>query len=102
MPSIYVLLQKVHDSVHVFDQKMNYSEPKIYTGGADVSKWSKLTKQERENALLKDWYVYYSFRDPETGKLTRQQNIKLGANRYTNHLKTIRFSTFQRSLVRCD
>lgn len=95
MPTIYVLLQKVHDSVHVFDQKMNYSEPKIYTGGVDVSKWSKLTKEERENALLKDWYVYYSFRDPETGRLKRQQNIKSGANRYKDkrsrlsYLKTL-------------
>ena len=59
MPTIFLLLQKVHENVHVFPMKLNYSQPKIYTGGVDVSRWSKLTKQEREKALSKDWYVYF-------------------------------------------
>tara|TARA_R110002073_G_scaffold108336_3_gene243350 strand:- start:18759 stop:20042 length:1284 start_codon:yes stop_codon:yes gene_type:complete len=70
--------------------KLNYSHPKIYTGGVDVAQWSKLSKQQQSEALEKDWYVYYSFRDPETGKLKRQQNIKAGANRYKD--KRSRFS----------
>ena len=32
-------------------------------------------------ALAKDWYVYFNFRNPETGKLIRQSNIKAGENR---------------------
>ncbi|WP_188224802.1 hypothetical protein [Aestuariibaculum marinum] len=50
--------------------KINYSEPKFYTGGVDVNQWSKLSKKEQKEALEKEWYVYYTFRNPKTGKLT--------------------------------
>ena len=82
MSSIFLLLQNVHDNVHDFGMKLNYSDPKIYTGGVDVNTWSKLTKQQQKQALDKDWYVYYSFRNPNTGKLVRQTNIKGGVNRH--------------------
>jgi len=82
MSSIFLLLQSVHENVHVFPMKSNYSEPKIYTGGVDVDSWSKLTSKEKTHALRKDWYIYYSFRNPKTGKLVRQTNIKGGVNRY--------------------
>lgn len=62
--------------------KLNYSEPKIYTGGVDINSWSMLSKLEKKQALTKQWYVYYSFRNPETNKLERQTSIKGGANRY--------------------
>ncbi|WP_245731552.1 tyrosine-type recombinase/integrase [Kriegella aquimaris] len=62
--------------------KMNFSEPKIYTGAVDISQWSTLSKKQQKESLGKDWYVYYSFRDPKTGKLKRQSQIKAGANRY--------------------
>ncbi|WP_418637043.1 tyrosine-type recombinase/integrase [Winogradskyella sp.] len=84
MSSIFLLLQSVHENVHVFPMKSNYSEPKIYTGGVDVGSWSKLTSKEKTHALRKDWYIYYSFRNPKTGKLVRQTNIKGGVNRYKN------------------
>ncbi|WP_417558804.1 tyrosine-type recombinase/integrase [Mesoflavibacter zeaxanthinifaciens] len=61
---------------------MNYSDPKIYTGGVDINSWAKLTKKEQLEALSKDWYLYYSFRNPKTGKLVRQTNIKGGANKF--------------------
>lgn len=82
MSSFFLLLQKVHDTVHDLPMKLNYSEPKIFTGGVDISKWSKLTYKEKKNALSKSWYVYYSFRNPKTGKLVRQTNIKAGVNLY--------------------
>ncbi|MFC0604590.1 tyrosine-type recombinase/integrase [Winogradskyella pulchriflava] len=82
MSSIFLLLQKVHENVHVLSMKTNYSEPKIYTGGVDINQWSKLTKSEQTKALNKDWYVHYSFRHPESGRLIRQTNIKAGANRF--------------------
>jgi len=98
MSSIFLLLQKVHETVHDFPMKTNYSEPKIFTGGVDINQWSKLSKKEKKEALKKHWYVYYSFRNPKTGKLVRQTNIKGEANRYHDKrsryhiLKTIKHS----------
>lgn len=45
-----------------------YSIPKLYTSNGDLSK---------------RWYVYYSYRNPKTGKLERQTPIYGGANNYT-------------------
>ena len=82
MSSIFLLLQRVHENVHDFPMKVNFSEPKIYTGGVDINSWSKLTKKEQKAALAKPWYVYYSFRNPKTNRLERQTNIKGGVNKY--------------------
>ncbi|WP_395051663.1 tyrosine-type recombinase/integrase [Flavobacterium sp.] len=82
MSTISLLLQAVHVSVHDLPMKTNYSEPKIFTGSVEFSQWNKLSKQEQNTALSKDWYVYYSFRNPQTGKLKRESNIKLDANRF--------------------
>lgn len=62
--------------------KLDYSEPKIFTGGIDISNWSKLTAAQKKDALSKSWFVYYSFRHPETGKLKKQPFIKAGANNF--------------------
>lgn len=62
--------------------KLDYSEPKIFTGGVDISNWSKLTSVQKKDALSKSWFVYYSFRHPETGKLKKQPFIKAGANNF--------------------
>jgi integrase len=80
--------------------KLNYSDPKIYTGGVTISNWSKLTYKEKKEALRKPWYVYFSFRNPKTGKLVRQPNIKAGVNK----LKTKRdrhafLKTMQQALL---
>jgi len=81
MSTISLLLQAVHVSVHDLPMKTNYSEPKIFTGGVEFSQWNKLSKQEQNDAISKDWYVYYAIRNPETGKFVRQPNIKQEANR---------------------
>jgi hypothetical protein len=81
MSKLLLLLLAVHDTVHDLPMKTNYSEPKIFTGKVDVSKWNKLSKQEQNEAISKQWYVYYSFRNPQTGKFERQTNVKLDANR---------------------
>ena len=97
MSSILLLLQNVHDIVHDLPMKSNYSGPYIYTGGVDITTWSKLSKSVKEVALSKEWHVYYSFRNPETGKLVHQTNIKYEANRYKTakdrfeYLKNIQF-----------
>ena len=100
MSSILVLLQNVHETVHVFNMKLNYTEPKIFTGGVDISKWNKLSKEEQKAALEKDWYIYYSFRHPQTGKLVRMPNIKGGINRIKNKAQRMKFLLkYQRALV---
>ena len=83
MTSVLSFILQVHDTVHDFKMKPNYNEPKIYTGGVDVKQWSKLSKKEQINALKKDWYVYYSFRNPETGFLEQQKRIKASANSFS-------------------
>lgn len=100
MAAISLLLQNVHGIVHVFNMKLNFSEPKIFTGGVAISDWSKLSDQQKQEALEKDWYLYYSYRNPKTGKLERQPNIKAGANRFKT--KTERLSILkilQRNLL---
>jgi len=51
-----------------FKMKKNYTVPKIYHGGDDFD-------------LSKRWYVYYSFKHPETGKMVRQSPIFANLNR---------------------
>jgi hypothetical protein len=56
MSSIFLLLQRVHKRVHNSAVTMNYSEPKIFTGGVDITAWSKLSLKEKKEALAKKWY----------------------------------------------
>ncbi|RBW55210.1 site-specific integrase [Tenacibaculum sp. E3R01] len=96
-----LLLQDVHENVHVFTMKLNYSEPKIYTGGVDISIWLKLSYQEKKEALSRPWYIYYSFRDSKTEKLVRQPNIKAGVNKLKTKRDRYEFlRTMQQSLLK--
>ncbi len=99
MSSIYLFLRAVNDSVNVFKMNQPYSEPKIFTGGVDTNQWTSLTSKEQKLALSKEWFVYYSFRDPETGKLKRQSYIKAGANRFKSKRGRLAvLKTLQRNL----
>ncbi|WP_191861028.1 tyrosine-type recombinase/integrase [Hanstruepera ponticola] len=51
---------------HKLAHKKQFSAPKIYTG---------------DNDLKRRWYVYFSFRNPSTGKMERQKNIYGIANK---------------------
>lgn len=82
MSKIKDLLDTIHKNVHGFEMKRNYSEPKIYTGGIKIKEWKHLSEIEKVKALKKNWYLYYSFRNPATELLERQPNIKLGVNWY--------------------
>ncbi len=64
--------------------KRNFSIPKIYSGGIDITDWESFSKERQEAALKKDWYVYYSYRCPETSLLKRQTPIKGTANSFKN------------------
>lgn len=66
-----------HAPEHDFDfnlqqkltKKLSYSQPKIYDAKGD---------------LTKRWYVYFSYRNPKDGKLTRMKNIYGNVNQYKN------------------
>ena len=45
--------QNAYESAYDLSMKKNYSNPKIYDANGDLSK---------------RWYVYFSYRNPETGK----------------------------------
>ncbi|GGK37961.1 MULTISPECIES: tyrosine-type recombinase/integrase [Flavobacteriaceae] len=68
MSKILELLCIEYENVYGLKMKKNYSIPKIYHGGEDYD-------------LAKRWYVYYSYRHPETGKLVRQAPIFANFNR---------------------
>jgi hypothetical protein len=68
MSKILELLLTEYENVYGLKMKKNYSIPKIYHGGDDYD-------------LTKRWYVYYSYRHPETGKLVRQSPIFANFNR---------------------
>ena len=59
--------QNEHVLEHDLQMKKNFSNPKIYTANGDLSK---------------RWYVYFSFRNPKTGKLQRMKNIYGKCNNY--------------------
>lgn len=71
MLSIYELVtlefQNEHDLEHDLEHKTKFSSPKIFDANGDLSK---------------RWYVYYSYRNPETGKLKRMKNIYGKVNRF--------------------
>ena len=56
MPSLNEMLNFEYESEYDLSQKKLYSDPKIYSAQGDLSK---------------RWYVYFSYRNPETGKLKR-------------------------------
>lgn len=55
-----------HDLEHELEHKKKFSTPKIFDANGD---------------LKKRWYVYFSYRDPNTGRMKRMKNIYGGANR---------------------
>ncbi|MGV9004716.1 tyrosine-type recombinase/integrase [Flavobacterium sp.] len=101
LKTLHQINDLVYDSVYGFDfnfhyiaeylghfsklktmSKTEFSIPKIYTGGVEIENWGNLSIDEQSEALKKDWYIYYSFRSPETGLLKRQTPIKGNANTF--------------------
>jgi integrase len=96
MSNILLLLQRVHQNVHQIRHsldKKKFSEPKIYTGGVDITLWNELSKEEQSQAISKDWYIYYKFLDATSGKLKRMPNIKGGCNRFKTKRERIAILT---------
>lgn len=71
MPNLNELLtfnvKSAYDSAYDLPMNKNFSNPKIYTANGD---------------LKKRWYVYFSFQNPETGKLKRVTPFYGNANKY--------------------
>ena len=67
MPKFNVFLLNEYANAYVLTAKKNYSEPKIYDASGDLSK---------------RWYVYFSFRNPQTNLLEKQTPIYGGANNF--------------------
>ena len=102
MSGILLLLQIVHQNVHQISHSLDkkiFSEPKIYTGGVDITLWNKLSKEEQNNAISKDWYIYYKFKDETTGKLKRMPNIKGGCNRHKTKKERLQILTHLRDAL---
>jgi integrase len=89
MDAFYKIVTFEHESEHVLEHDLsnqrNYSKPKIYTANGDLSK---------------RWYVYFSFRNPETGKLERIKNIYGKANQFqTKEDRLSVLSTYRKNLL---
>ena len=71
MPNLIELLtfdvENEYDCAYDLQMKKNFSSPKIYTANGD---------------LQKRWYVYFSYRNPTTGKLQRVAPIYGAANKH--------------------
>ncbi len=60
-----------------------YSKPKIYPKIVTSRSLSDFTRTEKAEILkkYKRWYVYYSYRNPVTGRMERQDPIYMNVNR---------------------
>lgn len=71
MHTIYDLVtldaQNEHDLEHTLEHKKQFPTPKIFDANGDLSK---------------RWYIYFSYRYPETDKLQRMKNIYGKSNRF--------------------
>lgn len=75
-----------HDLEHDLEHNRNFSEPKIYDANGDLNK---------------RWYVYFSFKDPKTGKLKRMKNIYGKANSYnTKEARYYLLGLYKRRLLK--
>lgn len=75
---------KVHSKVHFLKRMKNFSIG-FYTGGGNIDKWSDLSDADKKAKLNKNWYVWWSYRNPDTGLMERQEpNIKEGINIHKN------------------
>jgi len=84
MNTIYDMItfdhQNEHDLEHDSEHKKQFSPPKIFDADGD---------------LAKRWYVYFSYRNPETGKLQRMKNIYGKANRYKTKAERYAADTYR-------
>lgn len=74
-----------HLNAHFLNKKYSTGIYKGFNG-----KWSELSPKEKETALKKRWYVRWSYRNPSSGKMERQENVYKGVNEYKTHGERMR------------
>lgn len=79
------LLLKEYGKEYDFKLKKQYSEPKIYTANGDLSK---------------KWYVYFSFRNPNTGKLERQKPVYVSLKITSKRERMKHLKIYQEALIK--
>ena len=89
MPLIHEFLtftiKNEHDLEHDLKKKPHFSLPKIYTADGDLSK---------------RWYVYFSFRNPKTGRMKRLGNIYGKVNKYkTKEARLTILTSYRKNLL---
>lgn len=90
MPNLNRILTFEHESEHDLEHSLPlkniFSEPKIYNAKGDITK---------------RWYVYFSYRNPKTGKLQRMQNVYGKANNYkTKEDRLFILTVYKRNLLK--
>lgn len=86
MQTIYELVTLEVQNEHDLSHKKLFSTPKIYDANGDISK---------------RWYIYFSYLDPETGKLKRMKNIYGKTNRYkTKEARYSILSVYKKRLLK--
>ncbi|MDN3665779.1 tyrosine-type recombinase/integrase [Algibacter miyuki] len=90
MPNLNRILTFEHESEHDLEHnsplKTLFSVPKIYSAKGDLSK---------------RWYVYFSYRNPKTGKLQRMQNVYGKTNKYnTKEDRLFILTVYKRNLLK--
>ncbi|MBP94225.1 MAG: integrase [Flavobacteriaceae bacterium] len=79
-------LQNEYESEYDLHLKKNFSAPKIYSANGD---------------LTKRWYIYFSYRDPSSGKLKRQTPVYANANKYkTKEDRLSVLVTYRKALIK--
>ena len=73
-----------YESAYDLSQKRNFSLPKIYTAKGDLSK---------------RWYVYFSYRHPQTGKLKRITPFYGNVNNYKTKEERLEVLTVYRKTL---
>jgi len=99
MNKIIDKIKNVHLNVHYLDSRKKYTIG-FYTGGVKLSDWNSISKENQNKALLKDWYIRWSYRNPKTHKLIRQNNIKAGVNYYKSKSDRLQvLNVFKQNLI---
>ncbi|UUC45596.1 tyrosine-type recombinase/integrase [Flavobacterium cerinum] len=86
MSKILEILQTAYATAYDLKQiNLNYSGPKVYNANGNIKK---------------RWYVYYSYRNPKTGKLTRQPGLYLEVNKMfkTFESRTLAFDILKKAI----
>ena len=84
MTTFEQILTNEYINEYISMAKKMYSEPKIYDAKGNLS--------ER-------WYVYFYFRNPETGKMKKQKSIFKGANRFKTRAERMEvLNTYNKTL----